>query len=318
MRDTVFGIVTVAFSIAMPILLSPPALAAGVSGAIFTTTVDGSAVNANIYSSKCAVYLDGGPGAHAPATAAGLPDGDYYFQVTDPNGAQLLSTDPVSNRRFHVTGGLITAFTGTGGPAHPVGINKDHEAQGAITISLANSTCPSDFLNTPNAGAVYKVWATPVSSFSGNAQNVDNPCGSGCFHGFFPSQSKTDNFKVQAGTGPTFCMVIEKQFFNGTSVSPDLLGWQMNVTDPAGVTNTYMTDAISGQVLICQLSAGKYTVTESLTGVTPPGCSASGYQAFLNDILQPFNYPLTVTFTWDSTQSTTMTVRFVNSLGCAG
>src|SRR5712664_4603576 len=80
---------------------------AGVSGAIFTTTVTGSAVNANQYESKCAVYLDGGPGPHAPATAAGLPDGDYYFQVTDPSGGQLLSTDPVSNRRFHVTGGVI-------------------------------------------------------------------------------------------------------------------------------------------------------------------------------------------------------------------
>src|SRR5260221_13235181 len=89
--------------------------AAGVSGAIFTTTINGSAVNANQYESKCGVYLDGGPGPHAPAKAAGLPDGDYYFQVTDPSGAQLLSTDPVSNRRFHVSGGVITAFTGIGG-----------------------------------------------------------------------------------------------------------------------------------------------------------------------------------------------------------
>src|SRR4051794_2087343 len=86
--------------------------AAGLSGAIFTTTSNGSVVNANQYDSKCAVYLDGGPGPHAPAKAAGLPTGDYYFQVTDPSGAQLLSTDPVSNRRFHVSGGVITAFTG--------------------------------------------------------------------------------------------------------------------------------------------------------------------------------------------------------------
>ena len=314
MQDTAFGIIKAAFSIAIPIFLSLPALAAGVPGAIFTTTVDGSAVNANIYSSKCAVYLDGGPGAHAPATAAGLPDGDYYFQVTSPNGAQLLSTDPVSNRRFHVTGGLITAFTGTGGPAHPVGVDKDHGAQGAITIGLANSTCPIEFLNTPNTGLIYKAWVTPVSSFSGDAQNVDSPCGGGCFHGFLPSQSKTDNFKVQAGTGPTFCMVIEKQFFNGTSVSPDLLGWQMNVTDPTGVTNTYMTDATNGQVQICQLVAGTYTVTESATGVTPSACSATQYQAFLNGVSQPF----TVKFTWDATQSTTTNVVFVNSLGCAG
>ena len=61
-------------------------VAAAPRGAIFTTTVDGSAVNANLYESKCSVYLDGGPGPNAPAGAAGLPDGEYYFQVTDPSG----------------------------------------------------------------------------------------------------------------------------------------------------------------------------------------------------------------------------------------
>ena len=70
---------------------SSTAHAAGVSGAIFTTIVDGTIVNANTqYTSKCAVYLNGGPGANAPAGAAGLPDGDYFFQVTDPNGKTLL------------------------------------------------------------------------------------------------------------------------------------------------------------------------------------------------------------------------------------
>lgn len=73
---------------------------AGISGAIFTTTVTGASVNANHFDSKCGVYLDGGPGPQAPAHAAALPDGDYYFQVTDPNGLMLLSTDPVSNRGF--------------------------------------------------------------------------------------------------------------------------------------------------------------------------------------------------------------------------
>ena len=82
-----------------------PLLQAGapLPGAIFSTTADGSVVNANTqYENKCAVYLDGGPGPNAPAKAAGLTPGDYYFQVTDPDGKNLLSTDPVSNRRFHV------------------------------------------------------------------------------------------------------------------------------------------------------------------------------------------------------------------------
>ena len=55
---------------------------AGVSGAIYTTNSDGTTVNGNIYPSKDAVYLSGGP---QNQNAAGLsPDGLYYFQVTDP------------------------------------------------------------------------------------------------------------------------------------------------------------------------------------------------------------------------------------------
>jgi hypothetical protein len=46
-----------------------------VSGAIFTTLADGSEVNFNIYPSREAVSLDGGPGIGAPQDAAGLPDG---------------------------------------------------------------------------------------------------------------------------------------------------------------------------------------------------------------------------------------------------
>ena len=47
------------------------------SGAIFTTTVDGSIVNENVhYEAKEDVYLDGGPGPNAPVGAAGLPAGD--------------------------------------------------------------------------------------------------------------------------------------------------------------------------------------------------------------------------------------------------
>ena len=48
---------------------------AQVTGAVFTTTHDGSSVDANLYDAKEDVYLDGGPGPGAPAHAAGLPAG---------------------------------------------------------------------------------------------------------------------------------------------------------------------------------------------------------------------------------------------------
>src|SRR6476659_6824945 len=98
------------------------------SGAIFTTTADGSRVNANIYAAKEDVYLDGGPGQNAPAKAAGLPEGDYYFQVTDPSGKTLLSLDPVECRSFHVSadGVIVAANRGPGGCEHLTGIDQDH------------------------------------------------------------------------------------------------------------------------------------------------------------------------------------------------
>jgi hypothetical protein len=242
----------------------PQLLAQGknVSGAIFTTLGDGTAVNANIYQSKCAVYLDGGPGPNAPAGAAGLPDGDYYFQVTDPSGKQLLSTDAVSNRRFAVSHGVITAYIGYGGPVHPTGIDRDHPELGATTIRLANAMCPDDYLDSPNNGGTYKVWATPVSEFVGDPAKVDNECGNGCYHGFIPSKSKTDNFKAKTGT-PTFCLTIEKQFEETQGTFTPRANWQMEVTDPLLVTNTYFTGS-NGQVRICGLDEGTYTVTENL------------------------------------------------------
>jgi hypothetical protein len=231
-------------------------LTAGLTGAIFTTVSNGSVVNANQYDSPCSVYLNGGPGPHAPATAAGLPDGNYYFQVTDPSGKTLLSTDPVSNRSFTVSGGVITAYTGTGGPVHLTGIDQDEP--GAITIRLANLSCPADFAASPNNGGTYKVWVTPVASFIGDRTQVDNSCGTGCFHGFVPSATKTDNFKVDAKT-PNFCLTVQKIDANSTPVP----AWQFDLTDPLGTVNAYFTDS-TGNLLICGLVPGAYTVSEDM------------------------------------------------------
>jgi len=185
------------------------ARASAPTGAIFTTVADGTEVNYNQYAAKEDVYLDGGPGPGAPATAAGLDDGTYVFQVTDPSGKTLLSTDPAQCRQFEVVGGVITGVVITG-CQHVTGNDVDHNAK---TVQLF------PYNDTPNHGGVYKVWAVQVADFlSGcTALGVTNgldvvDCGKapGNFHGFLPSDSKTDNFKVKKSP----VREIDTRFFN--------------------------------------------------------------------------------------------------------
>lgn len=176
--------------------LCAPAFAHAPSGAIFTTLPDGSEVNFNIYPSKDSVYLDGGPGPGAPQTAAGLDDGTYVFQVTDPSGKQLLSTDPARCRQFTVSNGVISAVVATG-CEHQTGIDQDH---GATTVQLM------PYLDTPNNGGEYKAWVVELSDFQRGCQEFGVPnglnvvdCGyeGGNAHGFVGGHHKTDNFKVK-------------------------------------------------------------------------------------------------------------------------
>ncbi len=153
------------------------------SGAIFTTDVTGVPVNLNIYDNKEDVYLNGGPGLNAPDSAAGLPAGTYAYQVTDPSGKVLLSTDAVACRQFTVdASGVIQSVAASGACAHATG--SDGEDLG-ITVQLF------PYADTPNNGGVYKVWVSPVELL-----DCDAPGNKNCF---VPRYSKTDNFKVRVG-----------------------------------------------------------------------------------------------------------------------
>lgn len=257
--------ITTATSMLLTLAAGIAAAAPPLPGAIFTTTVNGDVVNGNTkYAAACDVYLDGGPGINAPQDAAGLPDGDYYFQVTDPSGKTLLSTDPVRNRCVTVAGGIIISNCATG--THVLGSDVDHPP--ARTVQL----CPYNL--TPNPGGVYKAWMTPVGNgtlsgggFVGNTANVDNPCGNGCFHGFIPARSKTDNFKVKKDT-PTSCIFTHKDKIFSDGVTRPLSGLLIMITEPVtNVTNNFYTDS-NGDLEVCGLTAGTYTVEESLTTVS--------------------------------------------------
>jgi hypothetical protein len=206
---------------------------ANINGAIFTTDSNCSGTNVNSFDLKTDVYLDGGP--RKPGSA-GLPDGNYYVQVTSPNG-ELLGT---------------TYGTATPAPAHVTGGEFDTCYQlWAILKKASDGTQGYD--DTPNNGGVYKVWITREDHFS---------WGSGV-NGFDNPWSKTDNFKVE-GTGqcPNPSVITVCKFddldANGIQDGNDTeIGWLVDVTDPCGSTNTYITPfdilaSPSGNWQICE------------------------------------------------------------------
>jgi hypothetical protein len=199
---------------------------------------------------------------------------------------------------------VIVAYTGTGGPPHPTGIDVPHASAGAITISLANTSCPTDFQDTSNNGGVYKAWVTPVGSFVGDPTQVDPSCGIGCYHGFVPSATKTDNFKVQANQ-PTFCLSVAKQLADSAdppNITPGF-SWPITVTDPTGGSNGYFTNTTDGTLSVCGLTAGTYTVTEGML----PGYQVIGLT--FNGV--PQTPQTSYSFTW-SMGWPTLEIVFVN------
>jgi hypothetical protein len=279
-----------ALSLVVSLLLVSVALAAPpLPGAIFTTTVDGTIVNENVrYEAKEDVYLDGGPGPNAPSTAAGLPEGDYYFQVTDPSGKDLLSTDHISCRMIHVNefGVISIVYPGTNYVwqngqdkgwfaeecQHAQGVDQDHSELGAITVQLF----PYD--DTPNPGGVYKAWVTPVEDYAGDPNFVPTDKGDavngenyqpGNYHGFIPAKSKTDNYKVkQPGkpfTPPEITVLkFHDKNLNGVQDAgeEDVTGWRVDFTDALGIADTLYTPET-----VLAAEPGDYTFVEA----TPAG-----------------------------------------------
>lgn len=231
------SLAVVTMALAVLLAIGPGSVWAGgsaPSGAIFTTLPDGSEVNFNIYSSKDLVYLDGGPGPGAPITAAGLDDGTYVFQVTDPSGKTLLSTDAAACRELTVSGGIITAVVPASGCEHKTGFDLDH---GATTVQLL------PYLDTPNPGGVYKVWATLEANYLAGCTSLGHSNGLALVdcgyragvadHGFIPSASKTDNFKVKA----VVAQEIDTRFYNYAVSGAPIDGLAVTWTDPVGASN---------------------------------------------------------------------------------
>jgi hypothetical protein len=168
---------------------------APVSGAIFTTNSTCDGTNINIFQSKSDVYVDGGP---AHPGAAGLPDGSYYVQVTEPNGTPL----------GHSPGADVTVLNGEFISCYQLS---------AILVKQSDGTTGYD--STSNAGGEYKVWVSMNPAFPND-------------------ESKTDNFKVKEGDVPPpqgTLRVIKFYDVNANgALDPEdtqIVGWQVRIQD---------------------------------------------------------------------------------------
>ena len=192
-----------------------------ISGAIFTTDSTCTGVNLNIYDDKDDVYIDGGPDHPG---AAGLPDGNYCVQVTDPSGQTVLGlSDPEA----------VTVVDGE--------FVECYQLTAILKTASSGFTVPG-FDDTPNEGGEYKVWVSTDCTFANNS-------------------SKTDNFQVkeECPKGEVTVTAFYDANTNGLQDEgeADLGGWEFHVFAHNNLHLTKHT-ARSAYVRI-----GAYTITEA-------------------------------------------------------
>ena len=228
-------------------LLAAPSALAQVNGAIYTT--DKLANVQNTFKSKDAVYMAGGPGPNSGCSGNGLPDGTYVFQVTDPSGSVLLSSDPIAQRGVLVSGGVVSATVAGG-----------HTTRSGPCGSRIVQLQP--FADSPSSSGEYKVWFTPIGLYAP---------GQG-FHGFTASASKTTNFKIRSGQpvaqtlihGTVLYDLDEDGAFDPPGEMP-LAGWKVTILSGGVLTQTF-TDLDGGYAFLRDMDSATHVVTS----VAPP------------------------------------------------
>ena len=169
-------------------------MASALTGAIFTTDVACNGTNINIFPNKDAVYLDGGP---AHEGAAGLPDGEYYVQVTEPDGTLLGTSMGTADETpaLVVDGKFVVCYQ-----------------LSAILKKVSDGSPGYD--TTTNGGGEYKIWISPDAEFA---------------------QQKTDNFKVNAqipDEGEIDVIKFYDANANGINDAEEqITGWKVRIQD---------------------------------------------------------------------------------------
>ena len=224
--------------------------AAAIHGAIFTSDVAGN-VNVNQYDSKADVYLNGGP-TNSNCSAAAVDDGVYVFQITNPSGTVVLSSDDISQREFTVLNGVIVSAN-----SHSV------VAAGPPCDGVRVQMAPFD--DTPNNGGVYKAWITRKSDYEANGNTFKN------------GDTKTDNFHVkEPAVVPETADLNVYKFYDANanglwdSDEQPLFGWAMRTQNGNSFDSTQLTQSPDGLTTWFGLDPADnpWSVTEGTAGGT--------------------------------------------------
>lgn len=260
-------------------LSTDSAFAQKLSGAIYTTTKNGTVVNQNVYAARTDVYLNGGP---QNTNSSGLPDGTYYFQVTDPSGKTLLSTDDAACRQLTVTGGRVSGATGP--CPHPNG--AFNPANDSTTVQLA------PFSVTPNAGSEYKAWLIPTGEATVGLDLKALV--------FANADAKTDNFKTREAVPQGSCQpssslsalidgtnvtsYVPKGSWGGSTTGVSVVNIEGSSITPTLISTTHVvnscaSNSVTGQTVCTANNTDVYLLTGTTLGTTLAS-SASGSISF--------------------------------------
>ena len=202
--------------------------------AIFTSNFDCTVVNANIYDNKNAVYLNGGPNGNN----TGFEEGDYYVQVTEPNGA-VLGRSLTASVHVNANGAFAQCYQ-------------------LSAILFKNSNSAPGYDTTTNNGGEYKAWVSQDPNFANKF-------------------SKTDNFKVKPEDcvdcqppPPTQITISGFKFYdyNQNGIFDDdeqaIPGWKMTLSQSNVEKGMTETDLDGKYEFVVNINTGNYVVKEEL------------------------------------------------------
>jgi len=253
-----------------------PAMADSLHGEISVTDREGETVQGNHFLHCCDVFLNARPQGHSHCDGERLPDGEYYFQVTNSSGALLLSSDDIQQRRIRISDGVIVEYLGVSGSCmHEVGDGASVELNPAdISVQLM------PFGASPNHDGEHKVWLTRVCDY--------NPEDCHSVHGFLHNRSKTAHFKCQPEMPgppppPPVCTIVINKYFdadadgvNDGEQPLDGVRFDVCYTPPgcAQVCQTIISGAdCPGQVAIDIPPGSAVTICEEIPGTGEQGCT---------------------------------------------